>query len=437
MDTSDLRRQLASATTLKAEGRVLSVVGLCLRLALPGARVGDLVHIERRGEPLLAEVVGFDGAAVVALPLGELAGVGPDDRVVSDGKPLTVPAGQVLLGRVLDGFGRPIDGSPLPSTGISWVPTVASPPPALKRRAVTQAMPTGVRVVDAALTLGEGQRVGLFAGSGVGKSTLLGSLARGAQADVVIVALVGERGREVGEFLQDSLGEGLSRSIVIVATSDAPALERLEAARTATALAEYFRDQGKRVMLMVDSITRFARAQREVGLAAGEPPARRGYPPSVFAELPRLLERTGQGESGSITALYTVLVEGSDMEEPIADEVRGILDGHIVLDRELAARGWYPAVSVSASLSRVMPRCVSERHLAAARTLRRLLSTYEAKRDLITLGAYKKGSDREVDQALAALPKIEALLQQSPTMPSEFNATIQQLEDLATRFGDS
>ncbi len=435
MDSSDLKRQLASATTLQAEGRVISVVGLSLRLALPGARVGDLVRVERRGEPLLAEIVGFDGGAAIALPLGELLGVGPDDRVSSDGTPLTVPAGEALLGRVLDGFGQPIDGAELPSSGLRWVPTVNSPPPALKRRAVDQALPTGVRVMDSVLTLGEGQRVGLFAGSGVGKSTLLGSLARGARADVVVVALVGERGREVGEFLEDSLGEGLARSVVVVATSDAPALERLEAARTATAIAEHFRDEGKRVLLMVDSITRFARAQREVGLAAGEPPARRGYPPSVFAELPRLLERTGQSERGSITAIYTVLVEGSDMEEPIADEVRGILDGHIVLDRELAAQGWYPAVSVSASLSRVMPRCVSTTHMQAARVLRRLLAAYEAKRDLITLGAYKKGSDRDVDQALAALPKIQALLQQSSTAPSEFEATVRQLEELAERFG--
>lgn len=437
MDTDGLRRRLAHAPTLRAEGRVASVVGLGLRLLIPGARVGDLVRVQRRGPPLLAEVVGFDGSTVVAMPLGELTGVGPDDTVISDGRPLTVPAGEALLGRVVDGFGRPLDGSPLPADQrLERVPTDNAPPPALSRRAVGQAMPTGVRVIDALLTLGEGQRVGLFAGSGVGKSTLLGSLARGAGADVVVVALVGERGREVGEFLTDSLGEqGLKRSVVVVATSDAPPLERLKAAQTATAIAEHFRDAGKKVLLMVDSITRFARAQREVGLAAGEPPARRGYPPSVFAALPRLLERTGQSDRGSITALYTVLVEGGDMEEPIADEVRGILDGHIVLDRELASRGWYPAVSVGASLSRVMPRCVSQVHLSSARVLRRLLGAYEAKRDLITLGAYKKGNDRDVDQALAALPQIEKLLQQSSLESSPFEQTLEQLHELTKRFG--
>lgn len=436
VDAESLKRQLARATTLRAEGRVASVVGLSLRLQIPGARIGDLVQVQRRGTPLLAEIVGFEGGMVVAMPLGDLAGVGPDDPVVSDGLPLTVPAGAPLLGRVVDGFGRPVDGSPLSERGLKRMPTDNTPPAALSRRAVDQAMPTGVRVIDALLTLGEGQRVGLFAGSGVGKSTLLGSLARSARADVVVVALVGERGREVGEFLTDSLGaEGLKRSVVVVATSDAPALERLKAAQTATAIAEHFRDEGKKVLLMVDSITRFARAQREVGLAAGEPPARRGYPPSVFAALPRLLERTGQGERGSITAVYAVLVEGGDMDEPIADEVRGILDGHIVLDRELGARGWYPAVSVSASLSRVMSRCVSDEHLSAARTLRRLLGAYEANRDLITLGAYKKGSDRDVDQALAALPQIEKLLQQPAGAPTPFEQTLQQLTELSRRYG--
>lgn len=435
MDPNDLRQRLATQSSLSAEGRVVSVIGSSMRLAIPGARVGDLVEVHGRGEPLLAEVVGFDERGVIAMPLGALDGVGPDDRVRSSGTPLTVPAGDALLGRVLDGFGRPLDGKVLPEHGLRRVPTKANPPAALERLPVNRALPTGVRVLDALMTLGEGQRVGLFAGSGVGKSTLLGALARGVSADVVVVALVGERGREVGEFIEDSLGDSLARSVVVVATSDAPALERLEAARTATAVAEHFRDDGKRVMLMVDSITRFARAQREVGLAAGEPPARRGYPPSVFAALPRLLERSGQGTSGSITALYTVLVEGGDMDEPIADEVRGILDGHIVLDRQIASRGWYPAVSVGDSLSRVMPRCVSEEHSRAARVVRRLLGAFEAKRDLITLGAYKKGGDRDVDQALAAMPALEALLQQSPTQPSDYEQTVKQLCEIAQRFG--
>src|SRR5262249_42979451 len=287
-----------------------------------------------------------------------------------------------------------LDGGP-PIAGAS-VAVDRDPPNALDRRPVARPIATGVRAIDGLLTLGEGQRVGLFAGSGVGKSTLLGAIARGAAADVVGVALVGERGREVGEFLEHSLGaEGRAKSVVVVATSDVAALERLRAAQVATAYAEHFRDQGKRVMLLVDSVTRFARAQREVGLAAGEPPARRGYPPSVFAMLPRLLERSGQGTRGSITAIYTVLVEGGDMDEPIADEVRGVLDGHVVLDRAIAARGRYPAIDVTVSLSRVMDGIVSDVHKQGARRLRSLLATYEAKRDLVTLGAYAKGSDKE------------------------------------------
>jgi ATP synthase in type III secretion protein N len=281
--------------------------------------------------------------------------------------------------------------------------------------------------------MGEGQRVGLFAGSGVGKSTLLGAIARGTAADVVVVALVGERGREVGEFLEHALGEdGRRRSVVVVATSDVAALERLRAAQVATAYAEHFRDEGKRVMLLVDSVTRFARAQREVGLAAGEPPARRGYPPSVFAMLPRLLERSGQGTRGSITALYTVLVEGGDMDEPIADEVRGILDGHVVMDRAVAARGRYPAVDPTVSLSRVMDAVVTPEHRDAARRLRSLVATYEQKRDLVILGAYAKGSDKELDDALARMPRIEQFLRQSPQDRVSFEDTVSLLSRVVT-----
>ncbi|HEY6080895.1 MAG TPA: FliI/YscN family ATPase, partial [Polyangiaceae bacterium] len=359
MDLDAIRTRLAETTALRPVGRVVGVTGLLLRVQLPGARVSDVLVIRRRGAPLLAEIVGFAQGEALAVPLGEPTGVGPDDVVEGTGEGLRIGAGPALLGRVLDGLGRPIDGYPAP-VGLTSVAVDRSPPPALSRRPVSACFETGVRSIDALLTLGVGQRVGLFAGSGVGKSTLLGAIARGASADVVVVALVGERGREVGEFLEHSLGEaGRRRSVMVVATSDAPPIERLRAAQTATAVAEHFRDLGKRVLLLVDSITRFARAQREIGLAAGEPPARRGYPPSVFTQLPRLLERSGQGEQGSITALYTVLVEGSDMDEPIADEVRGILDGHIVLDRQIAARGHYPAVDVVSSLSRVMEQVVS------------------------------------------------------------------------------
>lgn len=436
MDTKSLRERLSDVSSLRVEGRVVSVTGLSVHLKLPVARIGDVVEIRRRGGVLPAEVVGFRDGEVVAMPLGELTGVGPDDPVVSRGEAFLVGAGPALLGRVLDGFGRPIDGQPLDASRLVRVPADRSPPAALSRKPVDKPLATGVRVLDTLLTFGEGQRIGLFAGSGVGKSTLMGSIARGVEAEVTVLALVGERGREVGEFLSDCLGaEGLKRSVVVVATSDAPALERLRAAQTATAIAESFRDQGQRVMLMVDSVTRFARAQREVGLATGEPPARRGYPPSVFAALPRLLERTGQGTNGSITALYTVLVEGSDMEEPIADEVRGILDGHVILDRSVAARGWYPAVDVVHSLSRVMSRCVTPEHEAAARVVRRLLGVYEGKRDLITLGAYKKGSDKAVDQAMAAMPAIEELLQQNPTQPTSFVDAVQNLQKIAAKFG--
>jgi type III secretion protein N (ATPase) len=327
---------------------------------------------------------------------------------------------------VIDGLGRPLDGGDAPR-GVA-VAVDRDPPSALARRPVSAPIATGVRVIDGVTTLGEGQRVGLFAGSGVGKSTLLGAIARGTDADVVVVALVGERGREVGEFLEHSLGEeGRKKSVVVVATSDVAALERLRAAQVATAYAEYFRDEGAKVMLLVDSVTRFARAQREVGLAAGEPPARRGYPPSVFAMLPRLLERSGQGERGSITAIYTVLVEGGDMDEPIADEVRGVLDGHVVLDRALAARGRYPAVDVTGSLSRVMDAIVRAEHREAARKLRALVAAYEAKRDLVTLGAYAKGTDKELDEALAKLPRIEAFLRQDPKLNFALDATIAEL----------
>lgn len=422
-----LKAKLAATAALRPSGRVLAVTGLSLRFSMPGVRVGDVVHVKRRGEPLACEVVGFERGEAIGMPLGAIAGIGPDDEVESTGAPFVVRASDALLGRVVDGLGRPIDGRGTIAGGVE-VPVDANPPASLDRRPVTRPLPTGVRVLDGLLTMGEGQRVGLFAGSGVGKSTLLGAIARGTAADVVVVGLIGERGREVGEFLEHALGEeGRKRSVVVVATSDVAALERLRAAQVATAYAEYFRDQGKSVMLLLDSVTRFARAQREVGLAAGEPPARRGYPPSVFAMLPRLLERSGQGARGSITAIYTVLVEGGDMDEPIADEVRGILDGHVVLDRTIAARGRYPAVDPTVSLSRVMDAIVTPAQRDHARKLRALVAHYEAKRDLVTLGAYAKGSDRDLDEAIARLPKIEQFLRQSPADRVAFDETVATL----------
>ncbi len=435
---SRLRGTLASTPASTPRGLVRSLTGLAVRAALPGARVGDVAIIDRpasRGGPLDCEVVGFlddgrPGGEVVLMPLGALSGVGPEDpvRLVASGASLRVDEG--WLGRVVDGLGRPIDGLGALSVGRE-APIDRRPPGPLERRPIERALPTGVRAIDALLTLAEGQRIGLFAGSGVGKSTLLGAITRGTTADVVVVALVGERGREVSEFLDHALGpEGRRKSVVVVATSDAAALERLRAAQVATAIAERFREDGRRVLLLVDSITRYARAQREVGLAAGEPPARRGYPPSAFAILPRLLERAGNGARGSITAIYTVLIEGGDMEEPIADEVRGILDGHIVMDRAIASRGRYPAIDVAASLSRVMESVVSKEHAAAARRLRALVGAYEQKRDLMAIGAYKKGGDVELDDAVARMPKIEAFLRQDPREPSAFDAAVAQLAAL-------
>lgn len=430
MEKDALRAILSATPTVRATGRVRAVTGLSLRFTMPGVRVGDVVVVRRRGEPLACQVVGFLEGEAVAMPLGDLSGVGPDDEVESTGGPLSITVSGALLGRVVDGLGRTIDGGPA-ILGGEAVPVDRAPPAALSRPPIDAPLVTGVRVLDALLTLGEGQRVGLFAGSGVGKSTLLGAVARGVAADVVVVGLVGERGREVVEFLEQALGpEGRKKSVVVVATSDAPALERLRAAESATAIAEFFRDQGAKVMLLVDSITRTARAQREIGLAAGEPPTRRGYPPSVFAMLPRLLERSGKAERGSITAIYTVLVEGGDMDEPIADEVRGILDGHVVLDRALAGRGRYPAVDGVSSLSRVMDGIVAPEHRDAARLLRTLLAAYESKRDLITLGAYAKGSDRVVDDALARLPRIEEFLSQDPKQPSSWSDTVEALARL-------
>ncbi|MGA2447500.1 MAG: FliI/YscN family ATPase [Polyangiaceae bacterium] len=428
LDVEDLRAKLAHFPTLGVTGRVAGVTGLALRFVVPGVRVGDVVVVRRRGQPLMCEVMGFEEGVAIGLPIGGLEGVGPDDVVESTGRPFDVRASEALLGRVVNGLGRPCDGGP-PIDG-ALVPVDAAPPTALDRRPVTAPMATGVRVIDGVLTLGEGQRVGLFAGSGVGKSTLLGAIARGTEADIVVVALVGERGREVGEFLDRSLGEaGRAKSVVVVATSDAPALERLRGAQVATAYAEHFRDRGARVLLLLDSVTRVARAQRDAGLASGEPPTRRGYPPSVFAMLPRLLERTGQGVRGSISAIYTVLVEGGDMDEPIADEVRGILDGHIVLDRAIAARGRYPAVDVSVSISRVMDFVVPAEHRTLALRLRSHVAVYESKRDLLALGAYAKGSDKELDEAIARMPRIEAWLRQDANDKSSMRATVEGLAE--------
>jgi type III secretion protein N (ATPase) len=386
--------------------------------------------IERAGRPdLWTEAIGFVDDDVLLMPLGDANGIGPDDLVRYEAAELTVRCSEALLGRVLDGLGRPLDGGP-PVEGEDW-PVSRSAPAPLTRPRIERPLELGVRVLDALVTVGEGQRIGIFAGSGVGKSSLLGQIARQAEADVFVVCLVGERGRELVELLEDSLGEdGRARGVVVCATSDTPALVRLKSAHVATAIAEWFRAQGKRVVLLMDSLTRFARAGREVGLAAGEPPARRGFPPSAFAALPVLLERAGNDIHGSITAFYTVLVEGGDMEEPIADEVRGILDGHVVLTRDLTTRGRWPAVDVLASLSRAMDGIVDPAHAAAARRLREVLGHYEEKRDLVLLGAYRPGSDARLDDALTRIDAIEAFLRQARDERSAFDATVRALQGI-------
>lgn len=413
------------------QGSLVEAVGTVLRARAPGIRVGELVDVRRGGRLLVqAEVVGFRGEDAVLMPLGSLAEAGPDCQVVPTGHPLSLSVSQALCGRVLDGLGRPMDGGPPLPRGELWPVDRPAPDPMTRAR-IAQPLALGVRVLDALCTVGEGQRLGLFAGAGVGKSTLVGQIAQFASADVVVVCLVGERGREVREFLEESLGEqGRARSVAVVATSDAPALVRLKSAFVATAIAEWFRDKGQRVLLLMDSVTRFARAQREVGLAAGEPPARQGYPPSVFALLPRLLERAGAGERGSITAIYTVLVAGSDMEEPIADEVRGILDGHVVLSRSLAEAGHFPAVDPLASLSRVMPAVTSQEHRRHAARLRTLLAAWADKRDLVALGAYQRGGDPNLDAYLDRRDAIAYFLQQGPTEQFSLPDTVAHLERL-------
>ena len=418
---------------IKINGRIVQVVGLVAESQGPDVRVGDLCHICFRdgSHELDAEVVGFRDDRVLLMPLGALQEVGPGCDVVSTNRPLEVPVGEALLGRVLDGLGNPIDDKG-PIAASDFYPLYATPPHPLKRKMVDTPLSVGVRVIDGMLTLGKGQRIGIFAGSGVGKSTLMGMMARYTTADVNVISLVGERGREVREFIERDLGpEGLKRSVLVIATSDQPALIRLKSAMTATAIAEYFRDQGKDVLLMMDTVTRVARAQREIGLAIGEPPATRGYTPSVFEMLPRLLERAGAGEVGSITGIYTVLVDGDDMNEPVADTVRGILDGHIVLSRKIAARNFYPAVSVLDSVSRVMPALVSREHLNAAGRVRDLLATYAESEDLINIGAYKSGSNMRVDWALANMENVRSFLSQRVEDPTTFDETDKRLLELA------
>lgn len=414
-------------------GRVTDVVGLVVESNGPSARMGDLCMIESLIEGIdewvPAEVVGFRGEQTLLMPLGDLEGVRPGARVKGTGTCLRVPTGDSLLGRVIDAMGQPMDGGPTFVNAPTY-PILASPPNPLERTMIQSPLSTGVRAIDGPLTLGVGQRMGIFAGSGVGKSTLLGMIARNCSADVNVIALIGERGREVREFLDNDLGpEGRDRSIIVCATSDQPALVRIKAALTATAIAESFRDRGKSVLLMMDSVTRFAMAQREVGLAVGEPPSSKGYTPSVFALLPRLMERAGTGSKGAITALYTVLVEGDDTNEPIADAARGILDGHIVLDRRLTMKGHYPPIDVLQSLSRTMPMVVDADHLQASRDLRELAAAYRDIEDLVSIGAYKSGSKPIADRAIHRIGDIEAFLRQDKAEGTPYAQAISLMKE--------
>jgi flagellum-specific ATP synthase len=417
MKVAQLIEHIPHIPTFKKFGRVTRVVGLMIESQGPDSSIGDVckIHVETVNnghQIILAEVVGFKDEIVVLMPFTSLREISIGCLVEGTGAPLEVKVGPELIGKVLDSMGNPIDGTLLPK-GLMTVPTEQDPPNPLTRPPINERLEVGVKAIDGMLTVGNGQRVGIFAGSGVGKSTLLGMIARNTQADLNVIALIGERGREVREFIERDLGaEGLSRSIVVAATSDQPALMRIKGAFTATAIAEYFRNRGLNVMLMMDSVTRVAMAQREIGLATGEPPAQKGYTPSVFAILPKLLERTGTNEKGSITAFYTVLVDGDDMNEPIADTVRGILDGHIVLDRNLANKGQYPAINVLKSVSRLMNHVAEPTHKKAAERLRELYYTYDKSEDLINIGAYKRGTSKEIDEAIYYEPLITAYLKQ-------------------------
>ena len=432
VDLSAYSERLRKLRLIRVLGQVTKVIGLTIEVEGVKTFIGETceVFLEGEGRPVLAEVVGFKGQTALLMPLGNLQGVRPGCKVEARGQVLTVKVGEHLLGQVLDGLGRPTSGR----SGEGHDFSVNNPPPdPMLRRRIEELLPTGVRAIDGFLTCGRGQRMGIFAGSGVGKSVLLGMLCRYCAADVNVVALVGERGREVLDFIERDLGSALERSVVVVATSDQPALVRLRAAFVATAIAEYFRDQGRDVLLLMDSVTRFAYAQREIGLAVGEPPTTRGYTPSVFALLPRLLERAGTSAVGSITGFYTVLVEGDDMQEPIADAVRSILDGHIVLSRELGARNHFPAIDVLHSASRLFPDITDQEHQLSAGRVRNLLATYNKAEDLVNIGAYVSGSNPIIDLAVEKNPVIVDFLKQDMVEFSAFDVTITRLRALAGR----
>ena len=427
IDFENVINKINSIPKITFEGKVSKVIGLTVEVEGIKAFVGELCIIHNNmGAEIQCEVVGFKEDCVILMPLGELVGVSPGCKVIGKGVPLNVRCSDELLGKILDGLGHPIDGEAiLDGENYSLSNEPLDP---MKRPRITNIMPTGVRAIDGFLTCGEGQRIGIFAGSGVGKSTTLGMMARTAEADVNVIALIGERGREVLDFIERDLGEeGMKKSVVVCATSDKSPLVRLKGALTATSIAEYFRDKGKKVLLMMDSVTRFAMAQREVGLAIGEPPAQKGYTPSVFAMLPKLMERTGMSDKGSITAFYTVLVDGDDFNEPIADTVRGILDGHIVLSRQLAHKNHYPAIDILNSVSRLMKEIATEEQNKAASKARDILATYKEAEDLINIGAYEEGSNKEIDLAIKYIGNVNSYLKQGVNEVSQFEVSKSKL----------
>ena len=431
-DFDQLISHLDEIELTSVHGRITEVVGMLIKAVVPQVTMGEVCMIKRPGTPLLAEVVGFTKEEVYLSPLGEMTGIGPSSEVIPTKMPLHIKVGPGLLGRVLDGLGHPLDlKTQGPLELEETYPVINAPPDPLTRQKIEEPLSVGIRCLDGVLTCGRGQRIGIFAAAGGGKSTLLGMLAKHAQADINVIALIGERGREVREFLENDLGEeGMKRSVIIVSTSDQAAQLRLNAAYVGTAIAEYFRNQGKTVILMMDSVTRFARALREIGLAAGEPPARAGFTPSVFATLPKLLERSGNSDKGSITAFYTVLVAGDDMNEPVADEVRSILDGHIILSSELARQYHYPAIDVLGSISRILPQIVDKEHLMLIGKIREVLSNYKKNELLIRIGEYKPGSDKGADFAIKYIDKVNRFLKQQVDEHSSFEETLQQLKAL-------
>ena len=434
IDLEKYGKYLAKFDTVERAGRITRIVGLAVEATGPSSKIGDICEMfTLDGErSMRAEIVGFRDGQTLLMPFGSLEGIGLGSYVVYTGKSLRVPVGDALVGRILDALGNPFDNLPEPKID-AWYPADSPPPNPLTRDRIKEVLPLGVKAIDSMLTVGRGQRLGIFAGSGVGKSTLLGMMARYTVADINVIVLVGERGREVRDFIEKDLGEdGLRKSVLVIATSDQPALLRLKCAMTGTAVAEYFRDQGKKVLLLMDSLTRFAMAQREIGMAAGEPPVSRGFPPSVFAILPKLLERSGMSDKGSITGLYTVLVEGDDMNEPISDTVRGILDGHIVLSRAIANSNHYPPIDILGSVSRVMPDIVTKEHLEEFGTVKNMIAVYREAEDLINIGAYREGANPEIDRSVKLHTPIQSFLKQDMFEHHTFDETLDMLKGVVS-----